>query len=133
MLFMPTKKEYQTLIYLLNKVAEVDGDIGYEERLFSQQVAGNLNIDYLEAINEGHEFSIPSAENERIVFYFHLLQLIELDKKITVKEIEILKKIGFKFALNPLLINSLIELYLNHLSKPIPQDQIAETLKRYLN
>ena len=32
---------------------------------------------------------------------------IELDKKITSKEIEILKKIGFKFAFNPLLVNNL--------------------------
>ena len=128
-------KQKQTLIYILNKLSIADGEKSPEELSFISEIVKRFDLTdekYLEAISS-HFFELPKKEDDRLFFFFHSLQLIEIDKKITASEIELLKKVGFRLGLSPLIVNDLIDLYLTHLGEAIPSNRIPEILKKYLN
>lgn len=126
-----------TLIYILNEIAGVDGEKSPIELKFINEISKRLNLSIEKVIEfkskENVKLTIPKSENDRIFFFFHVLQIIEIDKKITKSEIDIVKKVGFKLGLNPLMVNDLIDLYLSHLGESIPSEKIPMILKKYIN
>lgn len=129
-----SKNEKYTLIFLLKQVAKADGEESLNERKFIANTIEKLNLndgEIVESKNFKPEF--PKSENDRIFFFFHALQMVEMDSKIIEPEIEILKRAGFKLGLNPLLVNDLIQLHINHLGEFIPRDKIPFLLKKYMN
>jgi hypothetical protein len=132
-----TYKQKASLIFLLIKTAQADNEEQQIEWLFIEEVANKLQLSNVQLIEIKQEknlqLSIPKTENDRIYFFFHCLQLVELDKKITSSEIDLLKKIGFKLGLNPMLVNDLVALYINHLGKQINPLLVEQIIKKYLN
>jgi hypothetical protein len=126
-----------SLIALLFKTAQVDNNEHVNELAFIKDVANKFSISNQQLIEIKHaknlSLTLPKTENDRIYFFFHCLQLIELDKKITTNEIDFIKKIGFKLGINPLLTNDLIALYINHMGKSINPKVVEEIIKKYLN
>lgn len=130
------EEEKKSLIYLLNELAEVDGSADKMELKFIDDVARQLHLtteDVSEIKSPQFKLHLPKNENERILFFFHALQLVELDRKILSSELSLLKKLGFKLGLNPLLVDDLLKMFLSNLSRPIPPDKIPRILKKYLN
>ena len=132
-----SEEHKETLIYILNQIADVDGERDIEEIKFISEIARRLHLteDQKAKVNSSDDFemNIPKSENDRIYFFFHALQLVEMDNRITSLEIEALKKVGFKLGLSPLLVKDLIELYVSHLGESISFDKIPFILKKYLN
>jgi uncharacterized tellurite resistance protein B-like protein len=126
-----------SLIALLFKTAQVDNDEHVNELAFIKDVANKFSISNQQLIEIKHAknlvLTLPKSENDRIYFFFHCLQLVELDKKITTSEIDFIKKIGFKLGVNPLLTNDLIMLYVNHMGKSISPANVEGIIKKYLN
>lgn len=132
-----TQKLKYSLIALLFKTAQVDNDEHVNELAFIKDVANKFSISNQQLIEIKHAknlvLTLPKSENDRIYFFFHCLQLVELDKKITTSEIDFIKKIGFKLGINPLLTNDLIALYINHMGKSINPETVEGIIKKYLN
>jgi uncharacterized tellurite resistance protein B-like protein len=126
-----------SLIALLFKTAQVDNDEHVNELAFIKDVANKFSISNQQLIEIKHAknlvLTLPKSENDRIYFFFHCLQLVELDKKITTSEIDFIKRIGFKLGVNPLLTNDLIMLYVNHMGKSINPATVEGIIKKYLN
>ncbi|MFP5470399.1 MAG: TerB family tellurite resistance protein [Bacteroidia bacterium] len=136
----PSENKYNhkaSLIYLLIKMAEADNEIHYKELAFIREIAHRIGLSDADIDNikkhKNFELDIPSNEQERVYMFFHALQLVEIDRKILEDEIELLKKIGFRMGINPLLVNDLVTIYVNNLGKEISVDELSQTIAKYLN
>lgn len=126
-----------SLIYILYKIAQADNDEHIHETAFIQEVAHKLGFSNKELIeiksNDEFEVSIPKNEHDRIYFFFHALQLVEIDNKILKQEVELLKQIGFKLGINPLLVIDLVNLYISKITQTPNSQDVSDILKKYMN
>jgi len=136
----PSDKHYNSkasLIYLLIKMSQADGDENIKELAFIKEIGHRLGLNDENILeikeNKAFELNLPRNEQERLYMFFHALQLVEIDKKILSEEIDLLKKTGLKLGLNPLLVSDLINLYINHLGKEIDANKLSALITKYLN
>lgn len=136
----PSDKHYNSkasLIFMLIKISQADGDENSRELSFIKEVANRLGLSdkNVHEIKNSKDFELdlPRGEQERLYMFFHALQLVEIDKKILSEEIDLLKKIGFKLGINPHLVNDLVSLYIEYLGKDIDSELLSEVISKYLN
>jgi hypothetical protein len=118
-------------------MSQADGDENIKELAFIKEIGHRLGLNDENILeikeNKAFELNLPRNEQERLYMFFHALQLVEIDKKILSEEIDLLKKIGFKLSLNPLLVSDLVNLYINHLGKEIDANSLSAIITKYLN
>jgi len=127
----------RTFISMLIQIAKSDELHETAELRFIQDFARKLGLTEDDVYNirnqyDQFSFSLPENENERMIIFFHLIQLMKIDYEIHPSEKETCKELGFKLGLNSLLIEDLIKV-ITQMDEDTPENIIPETIKKYLN
>ena len=128
----------KTLIAILIGLSEADGDYNDNEIALIKDTGLKMGltleeIKSVKAKPNGFEYKLPHDISLRMKMFFYLLFMIRVDGVIDIREKQILKKFGFKLCLNPDLMNEMIDVLELYNNKPLPNNIIAEKIKKYLN
>ena len=123
---------------MLIKLSNADHKIDANEARFIRDVAKKLGLSEKDVINidkhpEKLHFALPDTLLERMQQFYHLLFLMGIDGEITHEEREMCRELGFRLCLNPSLMDDLINLMIDNLSQRIPEGEMLEAVKKYLN
>lgn len=123
---------------MIIKLSDADHRIDQNEARFIHDLASKLGLTEEDVTNihdhpEELRFTLPDNMLERMQQFYHLLFLMGIDGKITTEEREMCRKLGFRLCLNPSLMDDLINLMIDNLSKRIPEGEMLNAVKKYLN
>ena len=76
---------------------------------------------------------LPDSLNDRMSMFCYLLFIIRVDGMISTREKELMKNIGFRLCLNIDLLNEMFDILEKYNNKKLPDNIIAEKLRKYLN
>ena len=132
---MNTKKSY---LLMLIKLSNADHKVDKNEARFINNVAKKLGLTENDVENihdhpDEFRFTLPDNMLERMRQFYHLLFLMGIDGEITIEEREICRQLGFRLCLNPPLMDDLINLMIDNLNKRIPDGEMLEVIKKYMN
>ncbi|MFO7658832.1 MAG: hypothetical protein R6W78_17365 [Bacteroidales bacterium] len=128
----------KSFLLMIIKLSDADHRIDQNEARFIGDLADKLGITKDEITNihdhpEDLQFTLPDNMLERMQQFYHLLFLMRIDGQITTEEREICRNLGFRLCLNPLLMDDLINLMVDNLSRRIPEGEMLNAVKKYLN
>jgi uncharacterized tellurite resistance protein B-like protein len=129
------KKSY---LLMLIKIEEADKKIDVHEEAFISFMAGKLgltdkDIRDIRQNPEKFEFRLPDNIDDRLRIFYSLLYMMGIDGEIKKSEKEMCRKLGFRLCINPVLMDDLIDIMVENLNKRLPEDQMLEAVKKYLN
>lgn len=122
-------KEKLSLLTELIKLSLCDKSCREEEYNFLWAIAQQLEVekkdfDYL--FDKYIEFTPPKMEFERILQFHRLILLMNVDKKTIEEEIVFIKSLGIRMGLNPLAIETVLEIMENYPNKVLPPEILME-------
>lgn len=128
----------QTYIAMLYKVSIADGKIHEFEDSYIRRIAERLSVNNEDLANimekpNTHITKLPETYPQRIEFFYNLLFMMGIDNEITKSEKELCKEIGFKLCFNPMLMEDLINIMIEHLGKNIPSNEVVNAVLKYQN
>ncbi len=130
----------KTLIALLAEVKKSDHRNHTNELRFIEDVAHSMGLseeDVLDIRRGDHHFDVmlPKHEEERMMFFMHVLHLIKIDNHIAPQEETLAKDIGLRLGINPLLVLELLQAYKNEIAtgEKLTVDRMTRTIRKYLN
>jgi len=128
----------KSLIAMLIILSEADGQYDDNEIALIKDTGlkMGLSLDEIKAVKKkpnSFRFELPDNMKERIQMFYYLLFMIRIDGKITIREKDVLKKVGFHLCLNPDLMNEMLDVLEKFKNQPIPDNIMAEKVKKYLN
>lgn len=123
---------------MLIKLSNADHKVDKNEARFINDMAKKLGLteNDVENIHDHPDeflFTLPDNMLERMRQFYHLLFLMGIDGEITIEEREICRQLGFRLCLNPPLMDDLINLMIDNLNKRIPDGEMLEVIKKYMN
>lgn len=124
---------------MLIEMARADKEYKVNEDLLLKEIAERMQLDKKEvdSLNKGESesvhISLPKSEPERMTLFYQLLFMMRIDGKITPGEKRLCKRMGFRLGINPLLVDELIEIMVKHLNNRIPEEEMLQSIKKYLN
>ncbi len=129
------KKSY---LLMLIKLSDADHRSDPDEARFINDVAKKLgltlqDIDNIHHHPEEFRFTLPDNMLDRMRQFYHLLFLMQIDGEITREEREMCRQLGFRLCLNPPLMDDLINVMIDNLNKRVPEGEMLEMIKKYLN
>jgi hypothetical protein len=132
---MNVRKSY---LLMLIKLGDADHKIDRNEARFINDVAKKLGLTEKDIENihlhpEEFRFTLPDNMLDRMRQFYHLLFLMGIDGEITTEEREMCRRLGFRLCLNPPLMDDLIHGMIDNLNKRIPEGEMLEMVKKYLN
>ncbi len=125
-----------SLISELIKMAKVDGKIKLEEYDFLLTLCKILDISKTEfnnLLDDEKSFQAPGNENERIVQFYRLVLLANIDLDVNIEELNHLKKAGLRLGLNLYAIDTVLEEMKKHKNGKIPTKRLIEIFRVNLN
>ncbi|MGV6861830.1 MAG: TerB family tellurite resistance protein [Putridiphycobacter sp.] len=129
-------KEKLSLLAELIKVANADGQIREEEKQFLHAIAMQMGVspqDFLKIFNENIEFIAPALEADRIVQFQRMVLMMSVDRNASLKEVEMVKKLGVKMGLNPSAILTVLNEMHNYPNNMLPPERLIEIFKTHHN
>lgn len=130
----------KTLIALLAQAKQSDDVNHANESRFITDVGYSLGLsdEEISDIEQGKydfETTLPKNEEERMMFFMHVIHLIKIDHKIVPKEEALLKDIGLKLGINPMLIDDLVKAYRYEVATgyKLTAEKMTEIIRKYLN
>ena len=132
---MNVRKSY---LLMLIKLSDADHRIDPNEARFIKDVAKKLGLSENDINNihnhpETFRFTLPDNMLDRMRQFYHLLFLMGIDGEITTEEREMCRRLGFRLCLNPPLMDDLINIMIDNLNKCIPEGEMLDMVKKYLN
>lgn len=132
---MNIRKSY---LLMLIKLSDADHKIDRNEARFINDVAKKLGLSEKDIENIHHHpeefrFTLPDNMLDRMRQFYHLLFLMGIDGEITMEEREMCRQLGFRLCLNPPLMDDLINVMVDNLNKRLPEGEMLEMVKKYLN
>ncbi len=129
------KKSY---LLMLIRLSDADRCVDQNEARFIRDMAKKLGLSDNDVENiHNHPgefpFTLPDNMLDRMRQLYHLLFLMGIDGSITREEREICRELGFRLCLNPPLTDDLINIIVDHLNRKIPEDEMLNAVKKYLN
>ena len=130
----------KTLIALLVHANQADHRNHSNEIRFIESIGASLGLtqDEIYDIRQGnHDFiiDIPKSEEERMMFFMHVMHLIKVDGDIAKQEEELAKELAFRLGINPLLIQELLDAYHKEIQTGtgLSSQDMTEMIRKYLN
>lgn len=119
-------------------MANADGRIDDREIDFLLEIAEKMGLgkgDFTEISDNPENFhlQVPKDETNRLTLFYQVLFLMKIDNEIVEQEIQLCHAIGMKLGINPLLIDDLVKLMITYIDEKIPQDEMLDKVKPYLN
>ena len=108
----------------LIKVANADGSINYFEDMFIKLIVGKMGItarefkfvvDNLDKIS----FTAPKTDEQKISYFWQVLQVMKMDMVADEKELELCKEIGQRIGFTNSQVDKMVEYMGSHLRKVI--------------
>lgn len=133
---MSTYKEKLSILSEMISFARVDDHLKAVELEFLQGVAQNLGIDsetFSSLLQHKAEKKILKTEGERLVQFHRLVLLMNIDKSISLSELNKLHELGVKMGLSPSAIDRVLEIMNRYPDKIIPVDQFIAIFKTQYN
>ncbi len=132
---MNVRKSY---LLMLIKLSDADHKIDLKEARFISDLAKKLglaenDIENIHNHPEEFRFTLPDNMLDRMRQFYHLLFLMGIDGEITIEEKEMCRQLGFRLCLNPPLMDDLIQIMTDNLNKRLPEGEMLEMVKKYLN
>jgi len=130
----------KTLIALLVQLNQSDHRNHTNEIKFIEAVGSKMGLSSDEIYdirlgNHDFEINMPKQEDERMLFFMHLIHLIKIDNEIAPQEEFLIKDIGLKLGINTMLISELVDAYKKEIDsgQKLSADRMKETIRKYLN
>ncbi len=126
---------------VLIEMARVDSEYKINEDFLLKELAERMHID-LEEVEEIKEkelsqasssIKVPKSEPERMTLFYQLLFMMKIDGEVTPGEKRLCKRMGFRLGINPLLVDELIEIMVAHINDRVPEQEMLNSIKKYLN
>jgi len=119
-------------------IAKSDGKVTkneYHLLLDIAKIIGLSEDEALDMINGENHFQSakPTSYHDRMQHLFQLLFIMKIDGDIDRKEIEAVKNIALYLGLNLNLTDDLIDVLRKHKNQLIPEKEMIEQVKKYLN
>lgn len=131
------KRQY---LRLLIEMARADKEYKPNEDMLLKEIAERMHIDVeeVEELKKEDEtkslkVNLPKSEPERMTLFYQLLFMMRIDGNITAGEKRLCKRMGFRLGINPLLVDELIDIMVKHLHDRIPENEMLQSIKKYLN
>jgi len=129
-------KEKLSLLVQLIKLAEIDENLRETEYEFLLKCANILGVDrkdFDELFAEHIDFKPPKMETERILQFYRLVLLANVDLEVNTEEITFLREAGFKLGLNPDAVETIFIEMKKHETGMIPTEKLVKIFKVYHN
>lgn len=125
---LDTKK---ALFVLLYRMASSDDTLHPNERLFIQNTM--LQFPEVDISTLSEDVVLPEDEQSRMNILYYLYFLMKADGKILTQETELVNKLGVELGFRPEMMNKLTKLFIKYQNQEIPEDEMLEIIKSYLN
>ena len=129
-------KEKLSLITELIKLAKSDNEVSSDEYNFILSVCNQIGVskEHLdELFNKYIEFTPPKLESDRILQFYRLILLMNVDKQIKKEEINFVKNLGLRMGLSPMATNKVLDEMHRHENKMIPPSILISIFKQEMN
>lgn len=133
---METHQEKLSLLQDLIALSEVDGNVSFSEENFIQTIAAKLGIsenELTELKRNPVDYNPEDKEVDRIVQFYRLLLLMNVDHNRDEREIEFCKETALKMGLNPIATNTTIEQILKSETGMMSPDEVIQIFQPYHN
>lgn len=133
-----SSQENITYLAILLLMSKADGEIDLWEEKFIDDTARKLGIDEAEkdmikSNPQKYCDYLPNCLNERLSMFYNLLVLMGIDGTIDENEKEMCRAIGFRLCFNPMLMEDMIQIMIEHIGKKVPVEQVVEAVIKYQN
>lgn len=128
-------EEINLLIQLI-KLAEADENLREAEYTFLLQCANILGVkreEFEVLFAENIEFSPPKFEMDRILQFYRLVLLANVDMEVNKDEARFLREAGFRLGLNPDAIENVLLKMKEHKNGKIPTEKLIEIFQVHHN
>jgi len=122
-------REKLSLLTELIKLASCDKAMREGEYYFLLAVAQQLEVekkDFDQLFEEYIEFTPPKMEFERILQFHRLVLLMNADQEITDEELVLIKSMGIRMGLNPLAVETVLEIMYKFENNVVPPKVLLE-------
>ena len=129
-------KEKLSLLTELIKLARADNEIRKEEHDFLLSVARLLDIspEVFETLFDQYiEFTPPESEFDRILQFYRLVLLMNVDRETSEAEILFIKNSGIRIGLSPQATDRVLEEMFDYPDRAIPPEKLIEIFKEQHN
>lgn len=102
-----------------------DGKVKEKEYDFLIRIANEMGISQLEVdmmMEKNIEFKPPTSEFERITQFYRLVLLMNVDKEISLKELNYVKDLAIRMGLRPGSTDKILEIMDKYPEKKVPAD-----------
>lgn len=128
----------KTYLAMLFKISMADGKFHEWEKKYIDTITEKLNISLEDKISiaenpDKHITQLPETYAQRIEFFYNLLFMMGIDNEVTKEEKELCREIGFKLCFNPMLMDDLINIIIEHLGNNIPVEEVIKAVIKYQN
>jgi len=127
-----TMDEKLSLISDLIKLAKADGEISekeYEFLLTMSRIIGIDEYEFNKIFSKDVKFTPPLNEQERIVQFYRLVLLANIDLNVDSQEINYLKQSGLQLGLNLFSIETVLQEMKKNKNGKIPSERLIEIFK----
>tara|TARA_B100001173_G_scaffold288068_1_gene276915 strand:+ start:1130 stop:1534 length:405 start_codon:yes stop_codon:yes gene_type:complete len=117
----------------LIKVAHADGNINYFEDMFIKLIVGKMGIspkefkyvvDNLDKIS----FTVPKTDDQKISYFWQVLQVMKMDMVADEKELELCKEVGQRIGFKNTQVEKMIEYMGTNLRKVIELSEFRKLI-----
>ena len=113
-----------------------DGKVKEEEYNFLIKIAREMGISQVKVdclFGKESTFSPPKNEFDRIVQFYRLVLLMNVDKDTNLNELDYIKDLAIRMGLNPLATNKILEIMEQYPEKKVPVDVLIGIFKENHN
>lgn len=128
----------RNILKIIANLAAKDGQLLENEVQFLYQVGKSFHftIDDIKSIVKEtslHHISIPKSEQDRMNVLYYLLFMMKADNDVNQKEINMVKRLGFKLGFRSQLVEDMIHTISGAPNSKVTPDQLLADIKRYMN
>ena len=130
------KRENESLISELIKLAKADNDVSDIELNFLLSIASQLGVtknDFKILFEQYIKFMPPKLEVDRIVQFHRLVLLMNVDLEISHLEVKYIREAGIRMGLNPMATDKVLNEMNKYPNKVIPPERLFEIFQLFHN
>lgn len=133
---MKSREAKLSILSEMISMATIDKDLKEREYNFLLAVAKQLEISKNELdrlFTYPAPFKQQKTESERIIQFYRLVLMMNIDEEQHPKEIKMVKECGLRMGLNPMAMDKVMSIMNNYEDKIVPTDVLLDIFKTHYN
>lgn len=128
---IPGMDDKTSLILLLIKMAEIDGDLSHFEQMNIHLLSNTMGVDMMK-VNQWRGrldevvLVLPKTKEERIDYFWRLLTMMKMDLYAHPKELEMCRELGRALKFKKQKVEEAITLMNDNMERSVPYEEIYE-------